>query len=94
MLTIEQQRTAVTLAMQVETGEADFEQILEKFKKYPNLATNIITFWFGFNEMTKNALQMLILYKSKKHLENCLRQNWRTKWNTIIQYVVWKLKTI
>ena len=94
MLTSEQQRTAVNLAMQVETGTADFEEILKRFEEYPNLATNIITFWFGFNEMTRNALNTLVTYKCRKHLESCLRQDWKTKWNTMNQYVVWKLNKI
>lgn len=94
MLTAEQQRTAVNLAMQVECGTADFDLVLDKFEKYPNLALNIITFWFGFNDMTKSALNTLVMYKSKKYLERCLRQDWKTKWNTMNQYVAWKLNKI
>lgn len=94
MLTIEQQHKAVNLAMQIEIGEADYDRILKEFERYPNLGTNIITFWYGFNDMTRNALNMLVTYKCKKHLEKCLRQDWRTKWKMIIRFVLWKLKMI
>ena len=94
MLTKQQQEMAVNLAMQVECGTADYEQILESFKKYPNLSTNVLYFWYNFNDMTKNAIKRLHEYKCRKHLESCLRQDWKTKWNTMNQYVVWKLNKI
>lgn len=94
MLTKNQQESAINLAMQVETGTADFEEILKRFKEYPNLATNIITFWFGFNDMTRNALNRIVTYKCQRHLEKCLRQDWKTKWNTMNQYVAWMLNKI
>lgn len=73
MLTYEQQKEAVTLAMQIETGTADLDKILNDFQTYPNLANNLVHFWWFFNDMTRNAIAILVDYKSRKHLERCLK---------------------
>lgn len=97
LLTKSQQEKAINLAMQIETGTADYDQILKDFKKYPNLANNMLYFWYGFNEMTQNAIKILTEYKCRKHLEKCLRRNyWEAQCTTILktifQYVLQKLK--
>lgn len=74
-LTKEQQCTALNLAMQIDTGVADYDEILKKFETYPNLATNVITFWYGFNNMTRNAVKLLVYHKRRQHLERCLAKS-------------------
>lgn len=99
LLTQAQQEKAINLAMQIETGTADFDQILKDFQKYPNLANNMLYFWYGFNEMTQNAIKILTEYKCRKHLERCLRRNyWEAQCTMILKSIfqsVWrKRKTI
>ena len=74
-LTKEQQCTALNLAMQIETGVADYDEILRQFQAYPNLAANVITFWYGFNRMTRNAVKLLVYHKHRQHLEKCLAKS-------------------
>ncbi|MCM1338775.1 MAG: hypothetical protein NC191_03795 [Muribaculaceae bacterium] len=72
MLTYEQQKEAVTLAMQVETGTADFDKILNDIQTDQNYGTELVHFWWFFNNMTRNAVRRLVHYKLSSQLEKCL----------------------
>lgn len=75
MLTKEQQCQAINLAMQIETGTANYDEILKQFENYPNLALNLVTFWQDFDDMTRNAIKTLVNYKCVKHLNKCWELN-------------------
>lgn len=72
MLTYEQQKEAVNLAMKIETGTIDMDNVLDVFKDNPDLALNVVDFWWSFNKMTRNAINLLTYHKCRRHLEKCL----------------------
>ena len=76
MLTYEQQKDAVALAMQIENGTIDLQDVLQTFQDNPNLANNLVYFWWSFNSMTRRAIDILIYQRYRMHLENCLKVNY------------------
>jgi hypothetical protein len=72
MLTYNQQKEAINLAMQIECGTADFDYILDKMHNNQLYGINLLDFWMNFNRMTRNAIKELTYYKCRKHLEKCL----------------------
>ncbi len=71
MLTYEEQKAAVNLAFQIETGTADYIDVLEDFALDKERAINIVDFWYSFNSMTQNALNILCYFKRRYDLEKC-----------------------
>lgn len=72
MLTVEQQKEAVNLAMKIETGTIDMDNVLDVFKNNRQLAFDVVSFWWSFNKMTRNAIDILSYHKCRQHLEKCL----------------------
>ena len=72
MLTYDAQKNAVILAMKIDTGTINYDDVLNIIEKNKLYGTDIIRFWFCFNAMTRNALRRLVNYKLVKHLEKCL----------------------
>lgn len=71
MLTAEQMREAVTLAMKIEIGDINYNYVLDTLRCNPSLATDLVYFWMTFNSMTRNAVQTLVTEKCRLHLEAC-----------------------
>lgn len=71
MLTYDEQKEAVNLAMQIETGTVDYLEVCKKFAKDKQKALDIVAFWFAFNAMTQNALNLLCYFKKRYDLGKC-----------------------
>ena len=71
MLTHEQAKEAVNLAMKIETGCIDFDHLLDVLAKQPQMTEDLITFWMQFNTMTRSAIKVLVYEKCRRHLEKC-----------------------
>ena len=71
MLTRDQACMAVNLAMQIEMRAVDFDFILETLSEDPEATSELVEFWLQFNDMTRNALSVLIIEKGRRHLERC-----------------------
>lgn len=71
MLTYEEQKDAVNLAFQIETGTIDYVDVLKNLAADKNRALDIVDFWYSFNAMTQNALNTLSYFKRRYDLEKC-----------------------
>lgn len=73
MLTIDQMREAVNLAMKIETGTIDCSCVLDVLRSNPYFANDLVYFWITFDEMTRNAFQTLVYEGCRQHCEKCLQ---------------------
>ena len=71
MITEEEKRMAVNLAMKIDTGEISPITVLITFENCPTAANEIIEFWLSFNDLTKSVAEYLAIEKSRMYLENC-----------------------
>lgn len=70
-LTDEQKREAINLAMGVECGVIEAADVLDAFEANPDIGKKVLKFWFAFNDMTRSAIQVLLIERCKMHLERC-----------------------
>lgn len=70
----EEQRIAVNLAMGIECGTIDIQEVLNILQKDREVTTGIVYFWYHFNDMTRRALYMVSDYKVRQCLEKCYEQ--------------------
>lgn len=82
MLLIDKETTAraLNLAMAIELGAVDYSVVLKELRADKQGAIHILKFWMEFNDMTKNAVNILISYALENidkvdFLEHC----WRIK---------------
>jgi hypothetical protein len=75
MLSYEQQKEAVNMAMQIETGTADLDYILNRIASNHVYGVNLLEFWMNFNQMTRNAIKQLTYHKCRLHLEKCMEKD-------------------
>ena len=66
----EMKAQAINIAMGIETGTIDYDYVLHILETSPD-SHFIVLFWDNFNDMTKNALNILYDYAARKHLEKC-----------------------
>lgn len=71
MITEEEKRMAINLAMKIDVGEISPVAVLVTFDNCPTAANEIIDFWLSFNEFTKSVAEYLAIEKSRMYLENC-----------------------
>jgi len=77
MITEEEKRMLVTLAMRIDIGEMPAFIVVEVFDKNPVSAAEIINFWYEFNDMTRRVADYVGYEKCRKHLEKCYRKGYR-----------------
>ena len=73
MITEEEKRMLVTLAMRIDIGEMPAFIVVEVFDKNPISAAQIIDFWYEFNDMTRRVADYVGYEKCRKHLEKCYK---------------------
>ena len=61
---------AINIAMKIETGTIDYDYVIDVLGTMPD-SEFVILFWQNFNDMTRNALNLLYTYAARKYLENC-----------------------
>ena len=61
----------LNLAMQIETGTIDFDNVIHYMNECEEFAITLVIFLSRFNDMTRNALDRLYDYSARKHLEIC-----------------------
>ena len=71
MITEEEKRMAINLAMKIDVGEISPVAVLVTFENCPTAANEIIEFWLSFNDLTKSVAAYLATEKARMHLENC-----------------------
>ena len=62
--------SAINIAMGIETGTIDYDYVIDILGTMPD-SKYLILFWHNFNDMTRNALNLLYTYAARKHLEIC-----------------------
>lgn len=67
----ETKKVAVNLAMTIECGVYTPQQIISIVNDYPDVMVDFIDFWQEFNDMTRNAAQIVINEKCRNHITNC-----------------------
>lgn len=71
MLTENEKRMAVNLAMKIDIGEIPLPAVVYIFDECPLSAHQITNFWMNFNDMTKSVAQKVATEKTRYHLEKC-----------------------
>ena len=71
----EEKAIAINLAMNIECGKVNPQRVLQAFEIDENVAQGIIKFWYDFNDMTRKALQIVVVQQCKQHLEKCFNVN-------------------
>lgn len=66
----EMKAQAINIAMAIETGCIDYDYVIDVLGTMPD-SKYLILFWNNFNDMTRNALNMLYTHAARKHLEKC-----------------------
>lgn len=66
----EMKAQAINIAMAIETGCIDYDYVIDILGTMPD-SKYLILFWNNFNDMTRNALNMLYTHAARKHLEKC-----------------------
>lgn len=67
--------SSIKVAMAIETGEADYDYIIEQIEADPIGGRMLILFLSRFNDMTRNALDLLYTHAARKHLEKCYKES-------------------
>lgn len=68
----EEQCIAVNLAMGIECGTVNVDDVARIFQNDPVKAGQIAMFWYYFNDMTRNAFNLVSTQQYRNHLEKCL----------------------
>ena len=63
--------SSIKVAMAIETGEIDYDHVIEQIERDPIGGQMLILFLSRFNDMTRNALELLYTHAARKHLEKC-----------------------
>ena len=63
--------SSLNVAMAIEAGTIDYDHVLEQLEADPIGGRMLILFLSRFNDMTRNALDILYDYAARKHLEKC-----------------------
>lgn len=63
MLTREQKAIAINLAMDIDMGRFELNEILQDIENYPMQWDNVLKYWENCNEMTKSVIDRLYLEK-------------------------------
>lgn len=71
MLTENEKRMAVNLAMKIDIGEIPLPAVVYIFDECPLSAYQITNFWMEFNDMTKSVAISVATEKARYHLEKC-----------------------
>ena len=87
MITEEDKRMVVNLAMRIDCGIIPLWAVVETFDTEIEAAREIMKFWNGFNDMTKSVAERVGYEKCREHLENCYRKEnkclMKKIWNAI-----------
>lgn len=75
MITEEEKREAVKLAMKIDVGAVSPFIVVEIFDRCPDAAAEIMRFWLGFNDMTREVAELIGIERCRKHLESCYRKD-------------------
>lgn len=71
MLTENEKRMVVNLAMKIDIGEIPLYAVVHVFDECPLSAHQITQFWMNFNDMTKSVAERVATEKARLHLEKC-----------------------
>lgn len=75
MITEDEKRMAINLAMKIDVGEITVNEVIKAFDKYPLSASVIMEFWCTFNEMTQQVAEKVGWERCRRHLEKCYKGN-------------------
>lgn len=95
MITEEEKRMLVTLAMKIDLGIIPEWAVVEIFDNDIETANQIMDFWLSFNDMTKDVAERVGYEKCRKHLEKCYRKDFRcSRMKQSLQLILNGLKQI
>lgn len=98
MITEEEKRLLVNLAMKIDVGIVPVWAVVAKFDEDYKTACEIMKFWGEFNDMTRQVAERVGFEKCRQHLDNCYEKEltiWH--WKTIsygLTRMILKLKKI